>query len=193
MKQLNMMTDEELAMEYMSGNNYAFDQLLSRYKAKVFNYIFSMTKDKLTSEDIFQDVFVRIIVGLKEGKYANKGVFSYWVATITRNLLIDHFRKDRIQAADLNETNDLTKMHLPQLTDVSAETTIVHTQVKDSAVNLMNHLPKLQREVVYMKFFEDKSFKEIASLTNVSINTSLGRMRYAILNMRRMARKYDSL
>ena len=96
MKQLNMMTDEELAMEYMSGNNYAFDQLLSRYKAKVFNYIFSMTKDKLTSEDIFQDVFVRIIVGLKEGKYANKGVFSYWVATITRNLLIDHFRKDRI-------------------------------------------------------------------------------------------------
>ena len=193
MKQLNMMTDEELAMEYMSGNNYAFDQLLSRYKAKVFNYIFSMTKDKLTSEDIFQDVFVRIIVGLKEGKYANKGVFSYWVATITRNLLIDHFRKDRIQAADLNETNDLTKMHLPQLTDVSAETTIVHTQVKDSAVNLMNHLPELQREVVYMKFFEDKSFKEIASLTNVSINTSLGRMRYAILNMRRMARKYDSL
>lgn len=193
MKQLNMMTDEELAMEYMSGNNYAFDQLLSRYKAKVFNYIFSMTKDKLTAEDIFQDVFVRIIVGLKEGKYANKGVFSYWVATITRNLLIDHFRKDRIQAADLNETNDLTKMHLPQLTDVSAETTIVHSQVKDSAVNLMNHLPKLQREVVYMKFFEDKSFKEIASLTNVSINTSLGRMRYAILNMRRMARKYDSL
>lgn len=193
MKQLNMMTDEELAMEYMSGNNYAFDQLLSRYKAKVFNYIFSMTKDKLTAEDIFQDVFVRIIVGLKEGKYASKGVFSYWVATITRNLLIDHFRKDRIQAADLNETNDLTKMHLPQLTDVSAETTIVHTQVKDSAVNLMNHLPKLQREVVYMKFFEDKSFKEIASLTNVSINTSLGRMRYAILNMRRMARKYDSL
>lgn len=188
-----MMTDEELAMEYMSGNNYAFDQLLSRYKAKVFNYIFSMTKDKLTAEDIFQDVFVRIIVGLKEGKYANKGVFSYWVATITRNLLIDHFRKDRIQAADLNETNDLTKMHLPQLTDVSAETTIVHTQVKDSAVNLMNHLPELQREVVYMKFFEDKSFKEIASLTNVSINTSLGRMRYAILNMRRMARKYDSL
>ena len=193
MKQLNMMTDEELAMEYMSGNNYAFDQLLSRYKAKVFNYIFSMTKDKLTAEDIFQDVFVRIIVGLKERKYANKGVFSYWVATITRNLLIDHFRKDRIQAADLNETNDLTKMHLPQLTDVSAETTIVHTQVKDSAVNLMNHLPELQREVVYMKFFEDKSFKEIASLTNVSINTSLGRMRYAILNMRRMARKYDSL
>lgn len=193
MKQLNMMTDEELAMEYMSGNNYAFDQLLSRYKAKVFNYIFSMTKDKLTAEDIFQDVFVRIIVGLKEGKYANKGVFSYWVATITRNLLIDHFRKDRIQAADLNETNDLTKMHLPQLTDVSAETTIVHTQVKDSAVNLMNHLPELQREVVYMKFFEDKSFKEIASLTNVSINTSLGRMRYAIMNMRRMARKYDSL
>ena len=193
MKQLNMMTDEELAMEYMSGNNYAFDQLLSRYKAKVFNYIFSMTKDQLTAEDIFQDVFVRIIVGLKEGKYANKGVFSYWVATITRNLLIDHFRKDRIQAADLNETNDLTKMHLPQLTDVSAETTIVHTQVKDSAVNLMNHLPELQREVVYMKFFEDKSFKEIASLTNVSINTSLGRMRYAILNMRRMARKYDSL
>ena len=84
-------------------------------------------------------------------------------------------------------------MYLPQLTDVSAETTIVNTQVKDSAVKLMNHLPELQREVVYMKYFEDKSFKEIASLTNVSINTSLGRMRYAILNMRRMAKKYNSL
>ena len=128
MKQLNAMTDEELAMEYMSGNDYAFDKLLERYKEKVFKYIFS-----------------------------------------------------------------ITKMYLPQLTDVSAETTIVNTQVKDSAVKLMNHLPELQREVVYMKYFEDKSFKEIASLTNVSINTSLGRMRYAILNMRRMAKKYNSL
>ena len=193
MKQSNAMTDEELAMEYMSGNDYAFDKLLERYKEKVFKYIFSMTKEKSTAEDIFQDVFVRIIVGLREGKYTSKGFFSYWVSTITRNILIDHFRKDRILAADLNNNNDITKMYLPQLTDVSAETTIVNTQVKDSAVKLMNHLPELQREVVYMKYFEDKSFKEIASLTNVSINTSLGRMRYAILNMRRMAKKYNSL
>lgn len=193
MKQLNAMTDEELAMEYMSGNDYAFDKLLERYKEKVFKYIFSMTKEKSTAEDIFQDVFVRIIVGLREGKYTSKGFFSYWVSTITRNILIDHFRKDRILAADLNNNNDITKMYLPQLTDVSAETTIVNTQVKDSAVKLMNHLPELQREVVYMKYFEDKSCKEIASLTNVSINTSLGRMRYAILNMRRMAKKYNSL
>ena len=193
MKQLNAMTDEELAMEYMSGNDYAFDKLLERYKEKVFKYIFSMTKEKSTAEDIFQDVFVRIIVGLREGKYTSKGFFSYWVSTITRNILIDHFRKDRILAADLNNNNDITKMYLPQLTDVSAETTIVNTQVKDSAVKLMNHLPEWQREVVYMKYFEDKSFKEIASLTNVSINTSLGRMRYAILNMRRMAKKYNSL
>ena len=193
MKQLNAMTDEELAMEYMSGNDYAFDKLLERYKEKVFKYIFSMTKEKSTAEDIFQDVFVRIIVGLREGKYTSKGFFSYWVSTITRNILIDHFRKDRILAADLNNNNDITKRYLPQLTDVSAETTIVNTQVKDSAVKLMNHLPELQREVVYMKYFEDKSFKEIASLTNVSINTSLGRMRYAILNMRRMAKKYNSL
>ena len=193
MKQLNAMTDEELAMEYMSGNDYAFDKLLERYKEKVFKYIFSMTKEKSTAEDIFQDVFVRIIVGLREGKYTSKGFFSYWVSTITRNILIDHFRKDRILAADLNNNNDITKMYLPQLTDVSAETAIVNTQVKDSAVKLMNHLPELQREVVYMKYFEDKSFKEIASLTNVSINTSLGRMRYAILNMRRMAKKYNCL
>ena len=193
MKKLNAMTDEELAMEYMSGNDYAFDKLLERYKEKVFKYIFSMTKEKSTAEDIFQDVFVRIIVGLREGKYTSKGFFSYWVSTITRNILIDHFRKDRILAADLNNNNDITKMYLPQLTDVSAETTIVNTQVKDSAVKLMNHLPELQREVVYMKYFEDKSFKEIASLTNVSINTSLGRMRYAILKMRRMAKKYNSL
>ena len=193
MKQLNAMTDEELAMEYMSGNDYAFDKLLERYKEKVFKYIFSMTKEKSTAEDIFQDVFVRIIVGLREGKYTSKGFFSYWVSTITRNILIDHFRKDRILAADLNNNNDITKMYLPQLTDVSAETNIVNTQVKDSAVKLMNHLPELQREVVYMKYFEDKSFKEIASLTNVSINTSLGRMRYAILNIRKIKKKYNSL
>lgn len=191
MKRQNTMTDDELAKAYMSGDNAAFDVLLSRYKTKVFSYIFSMVNDREVAEDIFQDVFIKIIVSLREGRYTNIGYFGYWVSRITRNVLIDHHRKEKILKAGGNDNNDLTSLKIDNLIESSCESNIIHNQHQKDVVNLMNHLPDTQREVVYMKFFENKSFKDIAQQTNVSINTSLGRMRYAIINMRRMAREHD--
>ena len=193
MKEKNVMTDEQLAIDYMAGDNKAFDELLRRYKNKVFSSVYNMINDRLAAEDVFQDIFIRIIVGLRENRYTSKGYFKFWVATITRNAIIDYHRKNKILLADVNEDNDLCTLKGQDVIDICKEESIVNKQTLDNAVKLMNHLPETQREVVYMKFFENKSFKEIAEQTNVSINTSLGRMRYALINMRRMAREHKVL
>ena len=193
MKKKNVMTDEQLAIDYMAGDNKAFDELLRRYKNKVFSSVYNMINDRLAAEDVFQDIFIRIIVGLRENRYTSKGYFKFWVATITRNAIIDYHRKNKILLADVNEDNDLCTLKGQDVIDICKEESIVNKQTLDNAVKLMNHLPETQREVVYMKFFENKSFKEIAEQTNVSINTSLGRMRYALINMRRMAREHKVL
>lgn len=193
MEEKNEMTDEQLAISYMAGDNKAFDELLRRYKNKVFSSVYNMINDRLAAEDVFQDIFIRIIVGLRENRYTSKGYFKFWVATITRNAIIDYHRKNKILLADVNEDNDLCTLKGQDVIDICKEESIVNKQTLDNAVKLMNHLPETQREVVYMKFFENKSFKEIAEQTNVSINTSLGRMRYALINMRRMAREHKVL
>lgn len=193
MEEKNVMTDEQLAIDYMAGDNKAFDELLRRYKNKVFSSVYNMINDKLAAEDVFQDIFIRIIVGLRENRYTSKGYFKFWVATITHNAIIDYHRKNKILLADVNEDNDLCTLKGQDVIDICKEESIVNKQTLDNAVKLMNHLPETQREVVYMKFFENKSFKEIAEQTNVSINTSLGRMRYALINMRRMAREHKVL
>ena len=193
MEERNVMTDEQLAIDYMAGDNKAFDELLRRYKNKVFSSVYNMINDRLAAEDVFQDIFIRIIVGLRENRYTSKGYFKFWVATITRNAIIDYHRKNKILLADVNEDNDLCTLKGQDVIDICKEESIVNKQTLDNAVKLMNHLPETQREVVYMKFFENKSFKEIAEQTNVSINTSLGRMRYALINMRRMAREHKVL
>lgn len=193
MEEKNVMTDEQLAIDYMAGDNKAFDELLRRYKNKVFSSVYNMISDRLAAEDVFQDIFIRIIVGLRENRYTSKGYFKFWVATITRNAIIDYHRKNKILLADVNEDNDLCTLKGQDVIDICKEESIVNKQTLDNAVKLMNHLPETQREVVYMKFFENKSFKEIAEQTNVSINTSLGRMRYALINMRRMAREHKVL
>ena len=193
MEEKNVMTDEQLAIDYMAGDNKAFDELLRRYKNKVSSSVYNMINDRLAAEDVFQDIFIRIIVGLRENRYTSKGYFKFWVATITRNAIIDYHRKNKILLADVNEDNDLCTLKGQDVIDICKEESIVNKQTLDNAVKLMNHLPETQREVVYMKFFENKSFKEIAEQTNVSINTSLGRMRYALINMRRMAREHKVL
>ena len=193
MEEKNVMTDEQLAIDYMAGDNKAFDELLRRYKNKVFSSVYNMINDRLAAEDVFQDIFIRIIVGLRENRYTSKGYFKFWVATITRNAIIDYHRKNKILLADVNEDNDRCTLKGQDVIDICKEESIVNKQTLDNAVKLMNHLPETQREVVYMKFFENKSFKEIAEQTNVSINTSLGRMRYALINMRRMAREHKVL
>ena len=168
---MKTMTDEQLAIDYMAGDNRAFDELLRRYKNKVFTSICNMVKDRVAAEDIFQDVFIRIIVGLRENRYTSKGYFKFWVATITRNAIIDYHRKNKILLADVNEDNDLCTLKGQDVIDICKEESIVNKQTLDNAVKLMNHLPETQREVVDMKFFENKSFREIAEQTNVSINT----------------------
>ena len=193
MEEKNVMTDEQLAIDYMAGDNKAFDELLRRYKNKVFSSVYNMINDRLAAEDVFQDIFIRIVVGLRENRYTSKGYFKFWVATITRNAIIDYHRKNKILLADVNEDNDLCTLKGQDVIDICKEESIVNKQTLDNAVKLMNHLPETQREAVYMKFFENKSFKEIAEQTNVSINTSLGRMRYALINMRRMAREHKVL
>ena len=193
MEEKNVMTDEQLAIDYMAGDNKAFDELLRRYKNKVFSSVYNMINDRLAAEDVFQDIFIRIIVGLRENRYTSKVYFKFWVATITRNAINDYHRKNKILLADVNEDNDLCTLKGQDVIDICKEESIVNKQTLDNAVKLMNHLPETQREVVYMKFFENKSFKEIAEQTNVSINTSLGRMRYALINMRRMAREHKVL
>lgn len=193
MEENKMKTDEQLALNYMAGDNKAFDEILCRYKDQIFSTIYNRLNDKSAVDDIFQDIFIRIIVSLREGRYSTKGQFKFWVARITHNALIDYHRKNKLSVTDVNEENDLNSLKGQDVIDICEEEKMVKIQNLNDAVKLMNHLPSSQREVVYMKYFENKSFKEIAEQTNVSINTSLGRMRYAIINMRRMAKEHKVL
>ena len=186
-------TDDRLVLDYLSGDNGAFDELLARYKSSVFGYLMSRTSDRNVAEDLFQDVFVKVVVSLKEGKYTPNGCFRFWLNTIMRHVLIDRHRRKCILSEDVNEDNDLSVIKDISVMEKSHEEELLHRQTVDSAMKLMEHLPDNQREVVYMKIFENKSFKEIAEQTNVSVNTSLGRMRYAVINMRKTAVKYKCL
>lgn len=192
MKNLTEMTDEELALSYMDGNNRAFDLLLSRHQDRLFSYILFVVHDEDKANDLFQDAFIKIIVKLQSGKYAPTGKFAAWCMRITHNVIMDWYREQRARhIVEAGEDNDLSNLSHDTLLDGNIERHYVNEQVLCDVKNMMNHLPASQREVVFMRFYQQMSFKEIALTTNVSINTALGRMRYAILNMRRMARDND--
>lgn len=189
MKQLIEMTDEELAVRYISGDNGAFDILLARNERPLYAYIFFMVHDRNLADDIFQETFVKIISKLQERKYVPSGKFSAWCIRIAHNIIIDGFRNHRIQRiVEVPDDNDLSNIGSNALLEGNVEDDYVHTQVLDDLRKMIALLPHSQREVVYMRFYQQLSFKEIAGLTNVSINTSLGRMRYALLNLRKMAK-----
>ncbi|MCI6160826.1 MAG: sigma-70 family RNA polymerase sigma factor [Prevotellaceae bacterium] len=191
MDKLNDLADEQLAILYIEGNNRAFDLLLSRNQSKLFSYILFVVRDQNRAEDIFQETFVKVITKLQAGRYVVSGKFSAWVMRIAHNVMMDWYREQRTQhIVEPAEGNDLSNISAKDLLDGNIENMYVNTQVMDDVKKMMNLLPPTQREVVYMRYYQDMSFKEIAETTGVSINTSLGRMRYAILNMRRMARKY---
>lgn len=182
------MTDEELVQLYEGGVNEAFDALLLRHKDKVFTSIYLSVRDNDIANDIFQETFMKAICTIKQGKYTEKGKFSAWVLRIAHNLIIDQFRVDKSEntvSNDEDETQDL--FNNIQLYDDNIEDVMVKEQVYEDVVKLMNHLPDNQQEVLKMRFFEDLSFKEIADATGVSINTALGRMRYAVMNLRKLA------
>lgn len=185
-------TDEELALLYTAGDNKAFDELLARNQQKLFNYILFVVRDQDMANDIFQDTFIKVIMRLQDGKYADSGKFSFWLTRIAHNIIIDKFRRSKSEhIVEPNAANDLSHLSNNSLTEGSRESEYVNDQIMDDVRHLMEALPATQREVVYMRYYQELSFKEIAEITGVSINTSLGRMRYALINMRRMARQHQ--
>ncbi len=192
MKNLNVMTDEELAMDYVDGNNRAFDELLFRHQSKLFSYILFVVRDREIADDLFQETFVKVITKLQEGKYSPSGKFSAWMMRIAHNVIMDLYRGLKVQKiVDTSDDNDLSNISTNDFYSMDIESQYVNAQVLKDVKKLMNFLPASQREVVYMRYYQQLSFKEIAEMTNVSINTSLGRMRYAILNLRRMVKENE--
>jgi RNA polymerase sigma-70 factor (ECF subfamily) len=192
MNDLTKLTDEQLAMLYIDGNNRAFDLLLSRNQSRLFSYIIFVVKDRDVAEDIFQETFVKVITRLQQGRYVPSGKFAAWLMKISHNVIMDWYREqksDKIVEPTLE--NDLSNISDGDILDGNIENEYVNNQVMSDVRKLMNFLPAPQREVVYMRFFQQLSFKEISETTNVSINTALGRMRYAIINLRRMAKEYN--
>jgi RNA polymerase sigma-70 factor (ECF subfamily) len=192
MKTLNQVADEMLVKLYEEGNNEAFEVLLNRHKSKVYFYIFKIIRDKELTEDIFQDTFVKAIMSIQQGRYVETGKFIGWITRIAHNLIIDHFRKEKNENTFSSDDYEFDIIsNNSKITDLSIEDILSNEQVLLDVVKMVDFLPPLQREVVRMRFFEDLSFKEIAEKTEVSINTALGRMRYALLNMRKLAIEKD--
>ena len=191
MENLNLMTDEELAIMYVDGDNKAFDLLLSRNQEKLFTYILFVGRDREMANDMFQETFFKVVSRLQQGKYIANGKFSAWLMRIAHNVIMDWYRQQRAQnIVDAPKENDLSNVG-STLLESSREGELVNNQVMEDVRRMMSHLPASQREVVFMRFYQQMSFKEIAEATGVSINTALGRMRYAILNLRRMTREHQ--
>ena len=192
MMKLNEMTDEELAMSYVGGNNMAFDLLLDRNQSNLFSYILFIVHDRDVANDLFQETFVKVITKLQQGKYTTTGKFSAWIIRIAHNVIMDWYRNQKSgKVIEFANDNDLSNISNTNLLDATIESKFINEQILCDVKKMMNYLPVTQREVIFMRFYQDLSFKEIATLTNVSINTALGRMRYAVMNLRRMAQNHD--
>lgn len=184
-------TDEELVRAYAQGNNEAFDILLKRHQNRVYNYILRIIKNEDVANDIFQETFVKAILTIKQGRYTESGKFPAWISRIAHNLIIDYFRQEKaenVQSSDLEEVDILNRK---ELCEETIEDIMISEQTYSDVKYLIEQLPPLQREVLNMRYYRNMSFKEIAEATGVSINTALGRMRYAILNLRRLAVEKD--
>ncbi len=192
MKNLNDMTDEQLALSYIDGNNRAFDLLLLRNQSKLYSYILFVVHDRDLADDVFQETFVKVISKLQAGRYTACGKFSAWLMRIAHNVIMDWYRESKAdRIVEPTADNDLSNLSGEDLCEGNIENQYVNTQVMSDVRRIMESLPAPQREVVFMRFFQQMSFKEIAETTNVSINTSLGRMRYALMNMRRLAKEHN--
>ena len=191
MKDYASYTDEQLALLYVGGVNRAFDQLLERNQKKLYSYILFVVHDPELADDIFQETFVKVITKLQEGRYKDSGKFSFWLTRIAHNVIMDNYRHlKNAHIVEATEDNDLNKLRSEDLMDINRENEYVNAQIMRDVRHMMDSLPAPQREVVYMRYYQDLSFKEIAEITGVSINTSLGRMRYALINMRHMAKEH---
>lgn len=188
METLKLMTDDELVHLYSNeDNNTAFDVLLKRHQQYIYNYIYFKVRDNQVTEDIFQESFIKAIVSIQRGAYLPSGKFRGWLARIAHNLTIDYFRQIKNENTFSNDDTEIDLLNDKTLCDGTIEDELIAMQITSDVRVLISHLPDVQKEVLVMRYYKDLSFKEIADLTGVSINTALGRMRYAIINMRRMA------
>ena len=187
MQNKKTLTDNELVRAYIDGNNEAFDTLLQRYQSKVYSYILHIVKNKDVADDIFQETFVKIIMTLRQGRYTETGKFAAWLNRIAHNLIIDYYRQEKSENSVSIDNEDADMLNRRDLCDANIEDIMVDAQIRDDVKRIIDALPEPQREVLVMRYYNDMSFKEIAEATGVSINTALGRMRYAIMNMRRIA------
>lgn len=190
---LKKMTDEELVVTYAQGNNPAFDILLKRHKRNVYSYIYFIVRNTEMAEDIFQETFLKAIITIKQGKYTENGKFRAWINRIAHNLIIDNYRQEKNEQTISNDESEIDLLNNCKFSDGTIEDEIVKDQIFSDVKKLINFLPDNQKEVLVLRYYQDLSFKEIADITGVSINTALGRMRYAILNIRRMAQEKNMI
>lgn len=191
MEFLKSLTDEELVQLYAEGNNEAFDVLLLRHKKRVYTYIYTTVKDVDIANDLFQETFIKAITTIKRGRYTEKGKFSSWILRISHNLTIDYFRKEKNENTISNEEYGLDLLNNIKIYDTDMQEHSDKEETLTNLVGLIELLPDCQKEVLKMRIFEDISFKDIADKTQVSINTALGRMRYAVMNMKRLAKEHN--
>ena len=191
MKLYNDKSDDQLITLYVDGKNEAFDELLERHKDRIFMYIYHTVKNEDLANDLFQDTFVKAITTIKQGRYVENGHFAAWVTRIAHNLIIDYFRQVKNENLQSTDDTDINILNRKELSDITIEDTMVNNQIQSDVRRLIRSLPANQREVLVLRYYKNLSFKEIADITGVSINTALGRMRYAILNMRRIAEEHN--
>lgn len=186
MDKLCKLSDEQLVKNYANGDSDAFDTLLARYQQKIYSYILFLVHDDEVADDLFQETFMKAIVTIRQGRYVESGRFSAWLTRIAHNLVIDKYRQDRNSNVISNDASDADLFNDASLSDITVEMKMITEQSLTDVGRLLKELPDNQKEVLYMRFYQDLSFKEIADATGVSINTALGRMRYGLINLRKV-------
>tara|TARA_R100001369_G_scaffold20091_4_gene37033 strand:- start:9307 stop:9891 length:585 start_codon:yes stop_codon:yes gene_type:complete len=186
----NMASDASLVQEYIHGNEQALSTLITRHQQRIYSFIYSKVFDKDVSEDVFQDTFIKVINTLKRGKYNEEGKFLPWVMRIAHNLVIDHFRKNKRMPMFENK-GDFNIFSVLSDDELNIEKQLIKDQIECDVQELIKELPEDQLEVLTMRIYKDMSFKEISEATGVSINTALGRMRYALINLRKIIEKHN--
>jgi len=189
MFRLTKLNDNELVQRFVEGDQNSLEILIQRHKSRVFSYILIIVKNQELAEDIFQETFIKVIRSLKRGKYTENGKFVSWVLRIAHNLIIDHFRKEKLKGTISNDSCDVDIFNSQKFSEENIEDQLVHSQILNEVKDLIQELPEDQQQVIYMRHYMGLSFKEIADQTDVSINTALGRMRYALINLRKLIEK----
>lgn len=183
------MRDQELIDLFIAGDQTCLEELIKRHKNKVFTYIILLVKNQELAEDIFQETFIKVIKSLKKGKYQEKGIFASWVIRIAHNLVIDYYRKAKHLKTISKDDKEINILNSKKFADSNVEEILIQVQIEHDVRKLIDELPEDQREVILLRHFGGFSFKEIADQTNVSINTALGRMRYALINLRKIIKE----